>query len=194
MTATLLERIKTVATGQPAGSDALTEPTAELPELAEGFDRDPEPSPAARKPERKAAASRATAAKQTRVGGKFVSTKAQTAAVSDEIDMMLKMLAMTWSLSDEHCGGALNDTSTAIAADLARLVGRSEWLMERVTTGGLLLDIIKFLSTSMPFVRAVWAHHGPGSRLAEHEEEAQYEEVHVAPDRYAPFRPNIATA
>jgi len=193
----LLERIGIFP--RENGTAGIDEPTTELPELSPGFDRDPEPAPEVRKPAKsaassaKSAASSATSAKQKRTGGRFVSTRAQQGQVADEIDMMLKLLAMTWSLSDDHCAPVLNEHSAAIAADLARLVSRSDWLMEHVTTGGLFMDIIKLSATVAPVVKAIWAHHRPGVNRADVPEE-EYEGVTVAPDRFAPYRPNIATA
>lgn len=188
----LLERVRFL--GGDGGSPAPDEVTEPLPELADGFDRDPEPAPEARK----RAASSATAARQKRAGGKFVSNKAAVRDVADEIDMWMKGLALAWSMSDEHCGEVLNATSSVIAADLARLASRSDWVMERITTGGILGDIMTALIHARPLIQAVWAHHGPAARRARAEQEEEgYDDVTVGaadPDRYAPFRPNIATA
>lgn len=199
---TLLERVKMIGgNGGEAGFDEPTIPM-DLPELAEGFDRDPEPAPATRKPvkEPKSAASSRTAAKQPRTGGKFVSTTAQVKTAAEEIEVMLKLLAFTWSLTDEDCADTLNETSTRISADMAKLVSRSPWLMEHVSTGGLLGDILKLSISLKPLAQKVWAHHGPAARRARIEQEENgYDAVTVAeptvqPDRYAPFRPNIAVA
>jgi hypothetical protein len=195
---TLLERVRYL--GGAGGDAALTEPTQELPPLAEGFERDPEPAPGVRKPQRepKAAASARTSARQPRAGGKFVSPKQATADVADELDMMIKLLAMTLSVTDEPCGDVLNETSGRIAASMAALVSRSPWLMEHVSMGGWLGDVVKFAMAVKPVVQVAWAHHGPAARRAraEQEEEA-YDRVPVAepdPSRYGPWRPNIATA
>lgn len=191
----LLERVRFL--GGDGGSPNPDEPTVELPPLAEGFDRDPEPTPEARKPARSAASS-ATAARQKRTGGKFVSSKAAVKDVADEIEMWLKTGAFAWSLSDEECGAVLNDTSAVIAADLAKLASRSDWVMERITTGGVIGDVVTLLIHAKPLIHAVMAHHGPAARRARAEQEAEeYDAVTVGatdPDRYAPFRPNIAVA
>ena len=196
---TLLERVKFIGgMGGEVGTD--DDVTAELPPLAEGFDRDPEPAAEVRKTrEPKSAASARTAAKQTRAGGKFVSSSAQIKQASDEINVMLKLLAFTVSLSDEDCGDVLNETSDKIAADLAKLVSRSPWLMEHVSTGGLLGDILKLAISLRPLATAVWAHHGPAARRARLEQEENgYDAVTttepVQPDRYGPFRPNLGVA
>lgn len=192
---TLLERVKFL--GGNTGGEAGSDDTAILEPLFEGFDRDPQPTAAIRK-EAKLAPIKTTG-RQPRTGGKFVSNKQLQGQVADEVDMLLKLLAMTWSLSDEECAPVLNECSTAIAADAARLLARSDWLMEHVVTGGLIADSIRFLVTCMPVLRTVWAHHGPGARRARQEQE-DYDAVSVDqpaavhPDRYAPFRPNIATA
>lgn len=198
---TLLERVKFLAPGGTSEAGIPDEPTAVLPEFEPGFDRDPEPSAAVRKPakEPRNAASARTAARQPRSnGGKFVSSAAQVKGAADEIEVMLKLLAFTWSLSDEDCSEVLNDTSAAIARDMAKLVSRSPWLMEHVAVGGLLGDILKFLITTKPLAQAVWRHHGPAARRARLAEGVEYDRIDaepvVQPDRYGPYRPGATTA
>lgn len=191
----LLERVKFLGGNGGTPDSAPDEPTVELPELAEGFDRDPEPAPETRK---RSAASAATAAKQKRTGGRFVSSKQATKDVADEIDMWIKAGALAWSLSDEDCAAVLNDTSSIIAADLAKLAARSDWVMERITTGGVIGDVVTLLIHLRPLAKVIMSHHGPAARRARaEEEEMTYDNVTVGPadpDRYAPFRPNIAVA
>lgn len=201
---TLLERVKFLAPERPGEAGTTDEPTAVFPDLAEGFDRDPEPAPATRKPakEPRSAASSRTAAKQPRTGGKFVSTAAQVRTTADEIDLMLKLLAGAWSLGDdEDCPAVLNETSSQIAADMAKLVCRSPFLMEHVSMGGLLGDILKFALSCKPLVQQMWHHHGPAARRARLEDpEGGYASVHVhaepsvQPDRYGPYRPGTTLA
>jgi hypothetical protein len=197
---TLLERVKFLAPGGTGTAGIDEDITAELPELEPGFDRDPEPGPAVRKPakETRSAASAKTAAKQPRTGGKFVSTSAQTKAAADEIEVMLKLLAFTWSLNDEGCAEVLNDTSAAIARDMAKLVSRSSWLMEHVAVGGLLGDILKACITLKPLASAVLAHHGPAARRARLAEGGEYDAVTTEPvvnlDRYGVYRPGATVA
>lgn len=198
---TLLERIRVLGGndgGQTQELPILDTSPGDGPEL----EADPAPGEATRtkKTARAAAksqASSATAAKQTRTGGKFVSRSAVQKTMADELDTMLKMLAFTWSLSDEHCAGVLNETSSRIAADLSGLLSRSQWIVERFDGASLLADVIKGLTTITPLVRAVWAHHGPAARLARQEEEdGLYEPVVVAdpgPGGYAPWRPNAGS-
>lgn len=195
---TLLERVKFLG-GNGGDEVGIDEPTVQLPELAEGFDRDPEPAAATRKPakEPRSVASSRTAARQVRAGGKFASSKQQLGDAADEIDVMLKLLAFSVSLTDEHCGDVLNETSSKIAADLAKLASRSSWLMEHVSAGGLLGDLLKLSISLKPLAQAMWAHHGPAARRArvgEEDYDAVVTEPVVQPGRYAPFRPNIAVA
>lgn len=197
---TLLERVRYLGGD---GAPAPTDP-AELPELVDGFDRDPEPAAAIRKapkePRNLGPVAGGRTARQPRNGGKFVSSTASVKQAADEIEVMLKLLALTWSLTDDECPEILNDLSAKISGDLARLVARSPLLMEHIGTGGLIGDLLKLAITLKPLGQAMWAHHGPAARRARlAEEENGYDAVTVAepaiqPDRYAPFRPNIATA
>src|SRR5512137_2568972 len=134
MTTGLLDRVRFL--GGNGGTPELEPETAELPPLDLGPDAlepDPQPAPSTRR-KSKPEASAATAAKQPRAGGKFVSTSKQKQDLADEINMWLKMLAGMWSISDEPCAGVLNETSAVIAADLAQLGARSEWVMEQFRT------------------------------------------------------------
>lgn len=201
---TLLERVRFLAPGGTDAAGTADEPTAVLPELEPGFDRDPEPTAAVRKPvkEPRSQASSRTAAKQPRTGGKFVSSAAQVKSTADEIDMMLKLLAMAWSVTDEDCADVLNETSSRIAADAAKLVSRSPWLMEHVSMGGWLGDALKLALSLKPLATQMWQHHSPAARRARlAEQEGEYEGVNVnhaepfiQPDRYGPYRPGTTLA
>lgn len=163
-----------------------------LPEL----DRDPEPGKAARKrPRARSEASKTTSARQTRTGGRFTSKKAVQTGIADEIEMYAKMIALTWSMSDEECSGVLNATSRSIADSMAALAVRSEWIVERFDTTTLFADIFKLLHALMPLGRAVMAH-GHLTRRTDEQDEGG-ERVTVATDftggsGYAPFRPSYA--
>lgn len=193
----LLERVK-----------FLTGTEAEVPELdttaaggdgADTFDPDPAPGAKARRATgaapaapKKSAASRATAATQKRTGGKFVSKTAIQTQMAEEIEAYAKMLALTWSMTDEHCAAVLNDTSATIARDLAALAARSEWIVERFQTTSLLADCFKALHSLLPLLRAVYTHH-IATRGEQPEEEM--DRVTVADDGlngYAPWRPSVA--
>lgn len=190
----LLERVKFL--GGDGGSPNPDEPTVELPPLVEGYDRDPEPTAESRKPAARSAASSATASRQKRTGGKFVSNKQAIRDVADEIEMWLKTGAFAWSLSNEECGAVLNDTSAVIAADLAKLASRSDWVMERITTGGVIGDVVTLLIHAKPLIQVVMAHYGPAARRARAEEENEgYDSVTVGapdPDRFPAWRPGNA--
>lgn len=200
MTASLLERVKFIGGGGGAGT-----PEPETPELFPPgpglplLEPDPEPAPETRA-KAKSAASSATAKSQKRTGGRFVSNKAVQAQIADELDSYAKLLALTWSMTDEHCAGVLNDTSAAIAADLARLIGRSDYLVEKFQTTSLIGDCFKLLHSAFPLIRAIWQHHAsPAARAARDDDEGEpgYEPVTVAeptivdPAGYAPWRPSI---
>lgn len=191
----LLERVRFL--GGNGGGDQGDAP--ELPALDLGPDAlEPDPQPAPETRSRRAsrsAASSATAATQKRTGGKFVSPAKIQQDIADEIDSYLKMIALTWSLTDEHCAGALNETSAAIAGDLAKLAARSEWVMEKFQTTSLLADIMKTLHHLWPLLRAVYAHHLSGRGVDQEEEVAPYEPVTVVdPNTYGPWRPQVVPA
>lgn len=186
----LLDRVKFI--GGNGGGDQGDAP--ELPPLdlgPEGLDPDPQPDPGTRsRRAAKSSASAATAATQKRAGGKFVSPAKAQADLADELESYVKMMALTWSLTDEHCAGVLNDTSKAIAGDLAKLLGRSEWVMEKFQTTSLLADCMKLLHHAWPLLRAVYAHHVAG-RPTEQEEEQHDPVTFVDPNAYGPWRPTV---
>lgn len=191
MGAGLLERVG--FSGGNSGGDEPP-PLDTTPTPVPGLDPDPAPADAtrSRKEARKSASSASTAAKQPRAGGKFVSTDAQKKQVAAELDTMLKLLAFTWSMSDEECAGVLNDTSARIAADLGALVCRSEWLREKITEAGLLTDIIKFLTGVSPLLKTIWAHHlSPAARMGEVADDATATIPTVDPIQYGPWRPQF---
>lgn len=189
MTTGLLDRVRFLGGngGEPNGD----EPTAELPPLELGPDAlepDPQPAPETRK-RPKSTVSAETAAKQPRAGGKFVSSKAQTQRLADECEMWLKLLAGMWSVSDEHCAGVLNETSAKIAADLARLGSRSEWVMNYLTETSLFADCMQLILHVLPVIKAVWQHH-----MLPQPDESEYDPVPVDPapvdiQQYGPWRP-----
>lgn len=181
------------------GEGGTPEPEApELPDLDLGPDAlDPDPQPAADTRKRaKAEVSKETAAKQPRTGGKFVSTKQQQQDLADELDMWLKLWAGMWSVTDEPCAAVLNDTSAQIAADLAKLGARSEWVMNQFRTTSLLGDFMKLVMHTWPLIRAIYAHHGRPQI-----DDDDYEAVPVAEPEptmpinlssYGPWRPSVA--
>jgi hypothetical protein len=190
----LLERVKFL--GGNGGSDEPDAPP--LPDLdlgPEALDPDPQPAPETRsRRTARAAASKETAAKQPRGGGKFVSTAKIKKDMADEIESYAKMIALTWSLSDEHCAGVLNDTSAAIAADLANLASRSDWVMEKFQTTSLFADCMKTLHHLWPLIRAVYSHHISGRPSEQDQEEELHEPVTVVdPNAYGPWRPTVVS-
>jgi hypothetical protein len=157
-----------------------------------GLDPDPAPGESTRnrREARKSAASAKTAGAQPRTGGKFVSKDERSKNVADELDTVLKLLAFTWSLTDEHCASVLNDTSARIAQDLGALVLRSEWLTDQIVKAGLLTDIIKFLTGVMPLIKAAWAHHAVAREGVT--DDLTTELPTVDPVHYGPWRPQFA--
>lgn len=141
----LLERVNFRDRGDPPEADVAAS-VGELGEL------DPDPPPGRKTRSRSS----------TRRGG--ASSKTTTTAqakrqISDEIETYAKMTALAWSIRDEHCGAVLNATSKGIADSLASLVIRSDYLVDKFTTGTLFLDIAKFVHEVAPLVGAVWTHH-----------------------------------
>jgi len=189
----LLERVRFM--GGNGGSDVpAAEPDPEIGGPATGYELDPDPEPGtettSKRTARKSAASSATAAGQKRAGGKFVSTAKMQKDMADELNSYAKMLALTWSMSDETCAGVLNETSAAITRDLAALLARSDWVMERFQTTSLIGDMLKFLHSSWPLIRAMIAHHGPSRTREEGEPDAVTEPITVVdPNAYGAWRP-----
>lgn len=190
MGAGLLERVG--FTGGNGGGDQPP-PLDTTPTPVPGLDPDPAPAEATRskREARKSATSATTAAKQPRAGGKFVSKDEQTRQVAEELDTMLKLLAFTWSLSDEDCAGVLNDTSSRIAADMSSLICRSEWLRDKVAGSGIFLDIIKFLTGASPLIKAVVKHHITG-RAEVVSDDPTIPVAVVDPNQYGPWRPQFS--
>lgn len=189
MGTSLLERVG--FSGGNGGGDVP--PLDTTPDPVPGLEPDPAPGEATRskREARKSAASASTAAKQPRSGGKFVSPSEQVKQVADELETMLKLLAFTWSLSDEECAGVLNDTSARIATDMASLVCRSDWLREKVAGSGIFLDVIKFLTGASPLIKTMVKHH-----LTQRPEGVTDDPTvpvpTVDPIQYGPWRPALA--
>lgn len=193
----LLDRVKFIG-GREGSGGGEPEPAPELPALDLGPDAlapDPQPAPETRsRKAARSAASAATAAKQPRGGGRFVSSRQQQKDLADELESYAKMLALTWSLTDETCASVLNETSAAICADLAALGARSEWVMEKFRSTSLLADCMKLLHHAWPLIRVVYQHHVSGRREHdEQREEKEHEPVTVVdPNAYGPWRPQVA--
>lgn len=189
----LLERVRFLGGNGPNEQ----EPSEPLPELAEGFDRDPEPSAEVRKSPRKErpAATSSPRAARPRVGGKFVSPADAQKKIADELEMYIKLGAAAWSVADEECAGALNETSALIAADFAKLAARSEWVMEKLQTTSLLGDLVTATLHARPFLQAVYRHHWSRDARARRAmgTEESYDTAVIAepvdPYAYGPWRP-----
>ena len=185
---TLLERVRFL------GGD---NPEPEVPAVGgDGADLlDPDPAPGRKTAARpstaaKSAASRKTAAGQTRTGGKFVSSAKVRDQMAEELDAYVKMIALTWSMSDEECAGVLNDTSAQISRDLAAVLSRSDWIVERFQATTLFADCMKLAHSLFPLLRTIYAHH-----VANRAQPEEYDREPVTvPDveGYAPWRPAVA--
>lgn len=186
----LLERVKFL--GGNGGEAPELDTTAT--DDTEQYDPDPAPGTKARRATgataRKSAASAKTASTQKRTAGKFVAKGAVQEQITAEIEMLVKGLAFLWSMSDEHCAGVLNDTSAAIARDWAAVAGRSEWLVEKITTTSLMADLMKAMISTAPVIKALYVHH----IAAKPDEGEEFDRVTVADeglDGYAPWRPAV---
>lgn len=78
---------------------------------------------------------------------------------SAELDAMMKMMAMVWSMRDPVCGKVLNETSQLIAQDIAELAATSvkarEYL-ERTMGLGKIVPLVMHLT---PLLITVRDHH-----------------------------------
>ncbi|MGI8309045.1 hypothetical protein [Saccharopolyspora hattusasensis] len=77
----------------------------------------------------------------------------------DELDALLKMIAMLWSTRDPVCGGALNETSSLIAGDIAELAAsstRARRYLEQTMGLGKLVPLLMHLT---PLIMTIREHH-----------------------------------
>jgi hypothetical protein len=79
--------------------------------------------------------------------------------VREELDAIIKMAALAWSVPDPVCGGALNEQSQAIAAALTNLLKRNPRLLATLRSAGWLGDWVAFGVAAMPVIKAINRHH-----------------------------------
>lgn len=143
------------------------------PEQPAALDPDPQPGkPARRGPGRPrkdgtapAAAKRTSTRSSTpRSSARAVSKAASVAEIRAEIELYLMMAAGAGSLQCAPCGAVAEEQVPKLADKLAAMIARSPALMAKFSTGTLLADVFGLVMAALPIVRAVYSHHGPGSR------------------------------
>lgn len=76
-----------------------------------------------------------------------------------ELDALLKMLAMMWSVRDPVCGGVLNNTSQQIAQDIAELAASSTKARKYLEQTMGLGKVVPLLMHLMPLLTTIREHH-----------------------------------
>ncbi|QUH03835.1 hypothetical protein HUO13_26155 [Saccharopolyspora erythraea] len=79
--------------------------------------------------------------------------------LGEELDAMLKMIAMLWSTRDPVCGGALNETSSLIANDIAELAASSARARKYLEQTMGLGKIVPLLMHLTPLIMTIREHH-----------------------------------
>lgn len=107
-------------------------------------------------------------------------TKQQEREVRDELDAIVKLAALAWSVPDPECGGVLNEQSAAISASLVNLLKRNPRLLASLRGAGWLGDWVALVMALTPVCRAIYSHH-----LAPKE----FEQSEDYPDGFDPTAP-----
>lgn len=79
--------------------------------------------------------------------------------VREELDAILRLMALAWSVPDPSCGSVLSDQSTAIAAALTALLKKNPRLLASLRGAGWLGEWVGLAMALTPVVRAFYAHH-----------------------------------
>lgn len=83
--------------------------------------------------------------------------------VAEELEALLKMIAMMWSMMDEDCAPVLDKQSKAIADSLAALLAKNPRLLERFKGMTGLGDWGTLFFATLPVIKAINKNHiAPG--------------------------------
>lgn len=147
------------------------------PEITDEIPEDPAPGQSRRRSAAKPQARAKTATRKPAA----LPTKA---AVRDELDGYLTMLALGWSMRCDQCGGALSEQSSAIADRLAAIIVRTPRLLELFAHGSGLGEYILLGQALMPVVRTAVDHRNHGQE----QDDAHTENL----AHFQPYRPATA--
>jgi hypothetical protein len=129
-----------------------TKNTDEIPsEIADEIPEDPAPGQSRRRPLGKSAGRGKAAPRKP-------ATLPTKAAVRDELEGYLQMLALGWSMRCDECGGALSDQSKDIADRLAAIIARNPRLLALFAGSNVIGEYILFGQACVPVVKKALQH------------------------------------
>lgn len=89
-------------------------------------------------------------------------TKQMEREVRDELQALVGMAALVWSVPDPHCGTVLSDQSKAIAESLVGVLKKNPRLLASLRAAGWFGDWVALFMALSPVLKAIYAHHlGP---------------------------------
>ena len=86
-------------------------------------------------------------------------TKAMEREVREEIQAILTMASLMWSVPDPECGGVLHEQSRQIAESLTALLRRNPRLLASLRAAGWMGDWVGLAMAVGPVASAVYRHH-----------------------------------
>ena len=86
-------------------------------------------------------------------------TKAMEREVREEIEAIVTMAALMWSVPDPVCGPVLSDQSRAIATSLTALLRRNPRLLASLRAAGWMGEWVQLAMAVGPVVNALYHHH-----------------------------------
>lgn len=99
-----------------------------------------------------------------------VVTKQMEREVRDELQALVGMAALVWSVPDPQCGTVLSEQSKAIAEGLVGVLKRNPRLLASLRAAGWMGEWVTLFMALSPVVKAIYTHHlGP-------KEEAVYDD------------------
>jgi len=174
----LMDRITFREPGEGSEPDVHAMLTADDDDGGGQLDPDPEPG---RSPRRRST-TRTTTTRRTKpaVGPKTATPAKVREEIKNEIAVYLKLMAATWGLSCEICGGVADEQVEPMAAGIADMVARSPALVEKFHQTSMLADLIKVLHAAAPIAKAAMKHKAEHTHDHEGTGPVDYE-------RYAPY-------
>jgi hypothetical protein len=109
-------------------------------------------------------------------------TKAMEKEVREEIQALLTMASLMWSIPDPECAGVLHEQSRQIAESLTALLRRNPRLLASLRAAGWMGDWVQLAMAVGPVASAIYRHH----MVPKPEEETDYDGDPTAP-RVADF-------
>jgi hypothetical protein len=79
--------------------------------------------------------------------------------IAGQLEALLKLMAMAWSMQDPICGPVLNNQSALIAQDLAKLAAKNKWARQYLTQTAQVGSALPLVMHMLPVFNAVRHHH-----------------------------------